>query len=97
MEKVLFYEKNGRHYFKYNDMVLELKEENLEKLKEMLILPYSLQFYGLRKIVIANIMFDMYNHDADCNLKEYPYDKQNRKTKYEAIYTKKEKELIKKK
>lgn len=78
-------------------MVLELTEENLEKLKEMLILPYSLQFYGLRKIVIANIMFDMYNRDADCNLKEYPYDKQNRKTKYAAIYTKKEKELIKKK
>ena len=94
---MLFYEKNGRHYFKYNNKTVELSEENLEKLKETLTLPYALQFYGLRKIVIANIMFDMYNMDANSELREYPYDKNNRKTKYAAIYRKKEIELTKKK
>lgn len=89
MEQVLFYEKNGKNYFKYDGIILELCDENLEKLKEMLTLPYALQFYGLKKIIIANIMFDMYNHDANSELKEYPYDKQNKKTKYAAIYTKK--------
>ena len=50
MEKILFYEKNGNHYFKYNGTVIDLNEENLEKLKEKLTLPYALLFYGLRKI-----------------------------------------------
>ena len=95
VEKVLFYEKNGKYYFKYNDMVVDLSEENLEKLKDMLTLPYALQFYGLKKIIIANIMFDMYNFDAESELKEYEYDKKNRKTRYAAIYRKKEKELTK--
>lgn len=97
MDKVLFYEKNGKNYFKYNDVTVNLNEENLEKLKGMLTLPYKLQFYGLKKIIIANIMFDMYNYDAESELKEYPYDKKNKKTKYAAIYRKKEIDLIKKK
>ena len=97
MDKVLFFENKGKHYFKYNGVVKYLNEENLEKLKGVLMLPYSLQFYGLKKIVIANIMFDMYNYDANSELKEYPYDKQNRKTRFEVIYIKKEEALIKKK
>ena len=97
MDKVLFYEKNGKNYFKYNDMTVNLNEENLEKLKGELVLPYALQFYGLRDMTIANIMFDMYNYDAECEFREYPRDKKNRKTKYAAIYREKEIDLIKKK
>ena len=55
-------------------------------MKKVLKLPYVFQFYGLQKDTIANIMFDMHNDAANCELKEYPYDKKNKKSKYAAIY-----------
>ncbi len=96
MDKVMFYEKDGVNYIRYNNDKVLLNEENLENLKEKLTLPYTLQFYGLKKMTIANIMFDMYNSEANTDLREYEYDKKNRKTRYAAIYTKKE-ELVKRK
>lgn len=97
MEKILFYEKNGNYYFKHNGTVIDLTEENLEKLKEELTLPYAFLFYGLKKITIANIMFDMYNSEANTELAEYEYDKKYKKTRYAAIYRKKEVKIAKKK
>ena len=92
MDKALFFEKDGKNYIKYRDRYANLNLGNLESLKKVLKLPYALQFYGLQKDIIANIMFDMYNADAECELKEYPYDKKNKKTKYAAIYRVKEQE-----
>ena len=92
MDKVLFFEKNGKNYLKYRDKVVLITEKNLEALKKLLVLPYKLLFYGIKKDIIANIMFDMYNENAECELKEYPYDKKNKKSKYAAIYLEKEQE-----
>ena len=94
MEKVLFFERNGKNYLEYRDRIVLISEKNLEILKKLLIPPDTLQFYGLKKDIIANIMFDMHNDDAICELKEYPYDKKNKKRKYAAIYMAKEHEKV---
>ena len=92
MDKALFFEKNGKNYLKYRDKVVLITEKNLEILKKLLDLPYKLLFYGIKKDIIANIMFDMHNDAAECELKEYSYDKKNKKSKYAAIYRAKEQE-----
>ena len=52
---IRFYKEKDEIYYRYNNKLIKV-DNNLELLKEQLILPYKLSFYGLPIEMVDNIL-----------------------------------------
>ena len=88
--KVLFYREGINYYFKFNNKNYECNSISINKLKEQLILPYKISFYGMSRAQLGKVLSKLLDNTTDVNFQRVIKGKDNI-LRFEVIFFEKKK------
>ena len=89
---VIFYRKGKEYYFIYQNKEYEVNSIHMDKLKQLLKLPFIVKFYALSKAQIQRTIRDLIDDEID--FKIYKINKENSKVlEYAASFFEKKKTI----
>lgn len=88
--KVLFYRESKNYYFKFNNKKYECNSININKLKEQLLLPYKISFYGMSRAQLGRVLSNLLDNTTDVKFQREKNEKDNI-LRFEAIFFEKKK------
>lgn len=83
--KVLFYRKGKNYYFKFNNKKYECSSTNINKLKEQLLLPYKISFYGMSRSQLGRVLSNLLDNTIDVKFQRERNENDNI-LRFEAIF-----------
>lgn len=75
--KVLFYRKGKKYYFKFNNKIYECNRITINKLKEQLILPYKVEFFGMSRAQFGRVLSNLLDNTTDVKFQKEKNEKDN--------------------
>ena len=88
--KVLFYREGINYYIKFNNKNYECNSISINKLKEQLILPYKISFYGMSRAQLGKVLSKLLDNTTDVNFQRVIKGKDNI-LRFEVIFFEKKK------
>lgn len=83
--KVLFYREGKNYYFKFNNKKHECNSMTINKLKEQLLLPYKISFYGMSRAQLGRVLSNLLDNNAAVKFQREKNEKDNI-LRFEAIF-----------
>lgn len=90
--KVIFYREGKEYYFRFNNNKYECNCITINKLKERLVLPYKIVFYGMSRAQLGRVLANLLDNTTDVEFQRKKSENDNA-LRFEAIFYEKKKTI----